>query len=182
MCKNVFHCSEFGKKSEDFREEVLTEIERQYDLSNTKIYLYGDGAAWRKTTLEWLPNSTFVLGRYHVSKALKSAVSGIERRSGCQYEYHLRQALSVGNRDYFCRIRDSLLAQRPEREATIQETTIYLLGNSDAIHIYSTDSEARNGGETELHVSHVLPNRIGVRPMGCSSETLNKFVPLLAAG
>ena len=182
ICKNVFHCSEFGKKAEDLWEEVLTEMERRYDLTNTKIYLHGDGAPWIKTGLEWLPNSVFVLDRYHANKALKSAVSGIERKSGSQYEYHLRQALIEGDRDYFCSVRDSLLARWPEREKTIIEAANYLLSNFDAIHIYSTDVEARNGGATEPHVSHVLSSRLSSRPMGWSSKTLKKFVPILAAG
>lgn len=182
ICKNVFHCSEFSKNTEDLWEEVLTEMERQYDLTNTKIYLHDDGAHWIKTGLEWLPNSVFVLDRYHVSKALKGAVSGIERKSGCQYEYHLRQALNEGDRDYFCSVRDSLLSRWPEREKTILEATNYLLGNFDAIHIYATDAEARNGGATEPHVSHVLSSRLSSRPMGWSPKTLKKFVPILAAG
>lgn len=182
VCKNVFHCSQFGKKTEDLWEEVLTEMERRYDLTNTKIYLHGDGAPWIKTGLEWLPNSVFVLDRYHVNKALKSAVSGIERRSGCQYEYHLRQALHEGDRDYFCSARDSLLARWPEREKTILEATNYLLNNFDAVHIYVTDPGSRNGGATEPHVSHVLSRRLSSRPMGWSTKTLKKFVPILAAG
>lgn len=182
ICKNVFHCSEFGKKTEDLWEEVLTEMERRYDLTETKIYLHGDGAPWIKSGLEWLPNSTFVLDRYHVNKALKSAVSGIERKSGCQYEYHLRQALNEGDRDYFCSVRDSLLARWPERERTILEATNYLLSNFNAVHIYTTDPEARNGGATEPHVSHVLSSRLSSRPMGWSPKTLKKFVPILAAG
>ena len=181
-CKNVFHCSEFGKKSEQFWEEILTEMERRYDLTDTKIYLHGDGAPWIKTGLEWLPNSVFVLDRYHVNKALKSAVSGIERKSGCQYEYHLRQALNEGDRDYFCSVRDSLLARWPEREETILDATSYLLSNFEGIHVYKTDAEARNGGATEPHVSHVLSSRLSSRPMGWSSKTLQKFVPILAAG
>lgn len=182
VCKNVFHCSEFGKKTEDLWEETLTEMERRYDLTDTKIYLHGDGASWIKAGLEWLPNSVFILDRYHVNKALKGAVSGIDRKSGCQYEYHLRQALNEGDRDYFCSVRDSLLARWPEREKTVLEATNYLLSNFDAIHIYTTDAEARNGGATEPHVSHVLSSRLSSRPMGWSAKTLQKFVPILAAG
>ena len=182
ICKNVFHCSEFGKRTEELWEEVLTEMERRYDLTNTKIYLHGDGAPWIKTGLEWLPNSVFVLDRYHVNKAFKSAVSGIERKSGSQYEYHLRQALNEGDRDYFCSARDSLLVRWPEREKTILEATNYLLNNFEAIHIYSTDPQARNGGATEPHVSHVLSSRLSSRPMGWSPKTLKKFVPILASG
>lgn len=182
ICKNVFHCSEFGKKTEDLWEEVLTEMERRYDLTNTKIYLHGDGAPWIKAGLEWLPNSVFVLDRYHINKALKGAVSGIERKSGCQYEYHLRQALNEGDRDYFCSVLDSLLARWPEREKTILENSNYLLDHFKAIHIYNTDPEARKGGATEPHVSHVLSSRLSSRPMGWSPKTLKKFVPILAAG
>lgn len=182
ICKNVFHCSEFGKKTEDLWEEVLTEMERRYDLTDTKIYLHGDGAPWIKAGLEWLPNSRFVLDRYHINKALKSAVSGIERKSGCQYEYHLRQALNEGDRDYFCSARDALLIRWPEREKTILDATNYLLSNFDAIHIYTTDPEPRNGGATEPHVSHVLSSRLSSRPVGWSPKTLKKLVPILAAG
>ena len=182
ICKNVFHCSEFGKKTDTLWEEVLTEMERRYDLTDTKIYLHGDGAPWIRQGSEWLPNSVFILDRYHVNKALKGVVSGIERKSGCQYEYHLRQALNEGDRDYFCAVRDSLLARWPERERTILENSNYLLDHFDAIHIYSIDPEARKGGATEPHVSHVLSSRLSSRPMGWSVKTLKKFVPILAAG
>ena len=182
VCKNVFHCSEFGKKTEDLWEEALTEMERRYDLTDTKIYLHGDGAPWIRQGLGWLPNSVFVLDRYHVNKALKSTVSGIERKSGSQYEYHLRRALNEGDRDYFCSVRDSLLARWPERANTILENCNYLLNNFEAIHIYNTDPEARKGGATEPHVSHVLSSRLSSRPMGWSAKTLKKFVPILAAG
>ena len=80
-CKNVFHISEYGKKPEDLWEEVLNELERLYDLEGTKIYLHGDGASWIRQGLDWLPNSVFVLDRYHKNKALKLAVSGIERKA-----------------------------------------------------------------------------------------------------
>lgn len=47
-CKNVFHISEYGKKPEELWEQVLGEIEARYDLTETKIYLHGDGANWIK--------------------------------------------------------------------------------------------------------------------------------------
>ena len=92
VCKNIFHCSSFGQRTEEFWEDVLSQIEERYDLEGTKIYLHGDGASWIKQGLEWLPNSRFVLDRYHKNKALKQLVSGIERTSGSQYEYLARQA------------------------------------------------------------------------------------------
>ena len=59
VCKNVFNCSEFGKKTEDLWEEVLTEMERRYDLTNTKIYLHGDGAPLDQDRFRVAPQQCF---------------------------------------------------------------------------------------------------------------------------
>ena len=71
-CKNVFHISEYGKKPNELWEQALTEIEQRYDLTDTKIYLHGDGGSWIQTGLEWIPGSVFVLDKYHKNKAIKS--------------------------------------------------------------------------------------------------------------
>ena len=68
-----------------------------------------------------------------------------------------------------------------ERKTTILEAANYLLNNFDAIHICTTASEARNGGATEPHASHVLSSRLSSRPMGWSPKTLKKFVTILEA-
>lgn len=182
MCKNIFHYSAFGQSTEEFWEHVLNQIEERYDLEHTKIYLHGDGAAWIKQGLEWLPNSTFVLDRYHKNKALKQLVSGIDRTSGSQYEYLARQALSTGNREQLHMVHNRLLERWPHREKSIEEAFGYLDSNFDAIAIFHSDPEAANGGATEPHVSHILSARLSSRPMGWSKKTLERFVPILAAG
>ena len=58
----------------------------------------------------------------------------------------------------------------------------YLLDNFETIAITKQDAASLNGGCTEPHVSHVLSARLSSRPMGWSKETLEKFVPILAAG
>ena len=181
-CRDVFHISEYGKSADELWEIVLTELERRYDLRGTRIYLHGDGAQWIKTGLDWLPNSVLVLDRYHVNKALKAAVSGIEARSGCQYEHLLRKALREGDLDYFLSVRDSLLLHWPERKTSILENTDYLLAHFEAIHIWHVDPEARNGGATEPHVSNILSARLSSRPMAWSKDTLRRFLPILASG
>ena len=79
-------------------------------------------------------------------------------------------------------IRDTLLSRHPDREKTICENIDYLLDNFEAIAITKQDAASLNGGCTEPHVSHVLSARLSSRPMGWSKETLEKFVPILAAG
>ncbi len=181
VCINEFRISEYGKTADELWEIALTEIERRFDLTGTKIYLHGDGASWIKTGLSWLPNSVLVLDRYHVNKTLAASVSGIERKYGCQYEYRLREALRSGDKEWFLSIRNTLLNRWPDREKTIRENTDYLFTHFDAIYIWHADAEARNGGATEPHVSSVLSARLSSRPMAWSEETLKKMLPILAA-
>lgn len=182
ICKNIFHISEYGKSPAELWERVSDEIDRRYDLSRTKIYLHGDGAAWIKQGLDYLPHSQFVLDRYHKNKAIKQALSGIDRKAGSQYEFNIRKALNEGNRDRLLSMQETLLSRYPERENTIRENTDYLLNNFESITITKKDKAALNGGCTEPHVSHVLSARLSSRPMGWSKETLRKFAPILAAG
>jgi hypothetical protein len=164
------------------REEVTDELERRYDLSNTKIYLHGDGAPWIKEGLDYIPNCQFVLDRYHKNKAIKQALSGIDRLAGSQYESHIRKALDEGDRGKLVSIRDTLLSRYPDREKTIRENMDYMLSNFEAITITKRDEASLNGGCTEPHVSHVLSARLSSRPMGWSKKTLHRLVPILAAG
>ena len=182
ICKNVFHISEYGNSIASLWEQVSDEIERRYDLTNAKIYLHGDGAAWIKQGLEYLPNCEFVLDRYHKNKAIKQALSGIDRMTASQYEHQIRKALNECDRARLMAIRDTLLSRHPDREKTICENIDYLLDNFEAIAITKQDAASLNGGCTEPHVSHVLSARLSSRPMGWSKETLEKFVPILAAG
>ena len=182
ICKDVFHISEYGMRSDDLWETALNEMERRYDLSDTKIYLHGDGAAWIKAGLGWLPNCTFVLDRYHVNKALQETVSGMDAQSGSEYRGSLLATLREGNEEKFLTVRKKMLECWPDREESIMEHTDYLLDNFQAIHIWYTDPEARNGGATEPHVSNVLSARLSSRPMAWSKDTLRRFLPILAAG
>ena len=181
-CKNIFHIGEYGKSPSALWEEVSDELERRYDLSNTRIYLHGDGAPWIKEGLGYIPNCAFVLDRYHKNKAIKQALSGIDRLSGSQYEFNIRKALDEGDRDRLSSIRDTLLKRYPDREKTVRENMDYLLNNFEAITITKRDEASLNGGCTEPHVSHVLSARLSSRPMGWSKNTLRRLVPLLAAG
>lgn len=182
VCRNVFHISEYGKDPQTLWEEVSDEIERRYDLSEARIYLHGDGAAWIREGLNWLPKSQFVLDSYHKNKAIKQALSGIDRKAGSQYEHLIRQALKAGDRKQLRYLWNRLLERYPEREKTISDNMGYLWNNIDAIAIAERDESARNGGCTEPHVSHILSARLSSRPMGWSRKTLRHLVPILAAG
>lgn len=182
VCKNIFKVSEYGLKTEALWERAVTEIINRYDISNTKIYLHGDGANWILSGLEYLPHSVFVLDPYHKNKALKEAVAGLSFQAATTYERMLRTALRENNRTRFKEIRDQMTLKYPERAASIMAATGYLLKHFDAITIRYRDPEAANGGATEPHISNTLSLRLSSRPMGWSKQTLKAFAPILAAG
>jgi len=178
-CVNIFHISEYGLRVGQLWEKVSDELDRRYDLSGTKIYLHGDGASWIRRGLEYLPNCTFVLDRYHVNKYMKQAVAGFEPDARDAYLKRMREAEIEGDFCFYESLMKSIEMQGDETNAKAAE---FLLKNFDAIHIYHADAEARNGGATEPHVSHILSSRLSSRPMGWSAETLKHFAPILASG
>ena len=172
-CIQVRHYSGYAMKPDDIWEQVLTRIEERYDLENTTIYLHGDGAAWIRSGLEWLPRSRFVLDRYHYNKALKSAVSGLTGNLRGQYTSALKRALLAGNRTAFSAVCSRLKKEEPARSQTAEASLTYLQNNMDGIAIYTMDLEALNGGCTEPHVSTVLSARLSARPAAWSPQTLS---------
>jgi len=181
-CKNVFHISEYGKKPDDLWEQALTEIEKRYDLTGTKIYLHGDGANWIQSGLEWLPNACFVLDKYHKNKAIKAMAAGLSKPDRKIYDREIRFALSTEEMRFFDELTGSLCRQLPERAEKIVENACYLSNFVGGISICERDPGANNGGCTEPHVSHVLAARLSSRPMAWSRQTLQKLAPVLAAG
>lgn len=181
-CKNVFHISEYGKSPDEFWEQVLSEIERQYDLENTKIYLHGDGAAWIQTGFEWIPNAVFVLDKYHKNKAIKTITAGLESENRTFFETEIRWALDNNDLDFLDELTLRVRSKCPDREQKILDSAKYLRNFVHGIYICKTDPCANNGGCTEPHVSHVLSARLSSRPMAWSKKTLTQLAPILASG
>ena len=181
-CRNIFHISEYGKTPDELWEQALTEIERRYDIAETKIYLHGDGAGWIQAGFEWIPDTTFVLDKYHKNKAIRRMAAGTPE-SDCQLiEEEIRQALGKEELSYFEELVQHLCDQAPERKETIMDSAKYLKRFVKGISICETDPRANNGGCTEPHVSHVLSARLSSRPMAWSKKTLKQLAPVLACG
>lgn len=181
-CKNIFHISRIKATPEELWEETLERIEEIYDISNTTIYLHGDGAPWIKEGLEWLPNCKYCLDKYHINKNYKKIVAGFNRNEKVSYLKRIKQSLANNDKEEFKEIIEEMLNTHSDLKASIIEAGKYLWNNFDAISIYKYDTEASNGGATEPHVSHILSSRLSSRPMGWSLQTLEKLVPILATG
>ena len=174
--------SQFGTNDPEAEKPLLDEIEKRYDLEDTRIYLHGDGAGWIRTGLEWLPGSRFVLDRYHYNKAIKSALAGVKGNARGQYASGIRRTLASGDVEGYDRVCARLRAEEPARSQKALESLEYLRKNIDGIAIYSSDPEASNGGCTEPHVSTVYSARLSSRPAGWSRETLSVMSRLLTGG
>ena len=181
-CRNVFHISAYGKSTDGLWEDVLTQTEQRYDLSNTKIYLHGDGAQWIAKGKEWLPKAKFVLDKYHKNKYIRHLLVGYDAKRAHQLHADLNQALYGMDEEYYDNLVGMILAEMPHRSDEITEAAGYLRNHMPAISIHAEDPSAGNGGATEPHVSHVLSSRLSSRPMGWSKGTLAHFVPILANG
>ena len=180
-CKEVFHISEYGKTSDDLWEQALTDIERRYDLTDTKIYLHGDGADWVQKGLEWIPSAIFVLDKYHKNKAIKTITAGLSKERRNKFNAVIREALANEDLKLFRDISRCLCNESPERADKIMDSARYLLNYVNGISICEKDSGANNGGCTEPHVSHILSSRLSSRPMAWSKQTLQHLAPILAA-
>lgn len=180
VCVNKKAYSEYGMKTPEFWEEVWDDIWKRYELTGTKIILHGDGAAWIKQGLEYIPGSEYVLDPYHKNKAIKQLYAGIKEEERERSERTLREAMSQGDDEVFEAVIESVLS-RNDIKKTNEDAGEYLLRNYEGIRRYYVDEDARKGGATEPHVSHILSARLSSRPMGWSEETLKSFVPILAA-
>ena len=181
-CKEIFHISEYGKTPNELWEQVLSEIEKRYDLDGVAVYLHGDGADWVKNGLEWLPNTKFVLDKYHKNKEITAMTAGLEPLTRKAYQVQIRYALEQNDRRFLFELAESLSAEQPQREEIIRQAAGYLNRQIEGVAICAADPEANNGGCTEPHVSHVLSSRLSSRPMAWSKKTLSKLAPMLAGG
>ena len=182
ICINPFSISRYGLSADDFWETVLDEIEKIYDISDTVIYIHGDGAKWIRTGLNWFPHSKFVLDEYHKNKYIKKTFSGIPASEAEPINEQLREILESKDKDNILCLQGELIFRYPDRMKTIMEGTGYLYNNFDGIRIRQDDPESKNGGATEPHVSHILSSRLSSRPRAWSEKTLTAFAPILAKG
>jgi Uncharacterised protein family (UPF0236). len=182
-CREVFHISEYGKSPDDLWEQVVSEIDKRYDLEGTKIYLHGDGASWIRVGLEWLPRAVFVLDKYHKNKAIMAMTAGVDDKEVRDaLDIAIRKALNHEDMEFFGLVTNSLCIDIPERRDIILHQANYLRRFVKGISICRRDPSANNGGCTEPHVSHVLSSRLSNRPMTWSKATLERLAPILAAG
>ena len=158
---NKFHIvADVSETAEDFWYRIYDEMLARYDVSKeTKIYIHGDGGAWIKRGLDVIPNSRFVLDKFHLFKALKP-VSG-------------------GDKDYYGLLCKTVFDSKPEILKLLLDVCVednscsrevandfwrYYQNNYQGIRMWREIGRSASASCAEGQVSHVLSARLSDRP------------------
>ena len=77
-------CGLYESDVDSLWEYVLEYIENIYDYEYIdKIYVFGDGANWIKSAIEWLPKSKYVADKFHIFKAINSIAGKKKMYENC---------------------------------------------------------------------------------------------------
>lgn len=173
---NPYYVGGLRGKPEGFWEEVYEYIKNNYDLNSIKrIYLSGDGAAWIKSGLEYLPKSKFVLDKYHMNKyVLKAATHAKE------YRAKIWRTLNTVDKEMFVKYMNRLkeCAETPSKVKEIEECECYMLNHWEGIEVKAFEDAGVLGCSAESHVSHILSARMSSRPMGWCYEGADQMSKL----
>lgn len=172
--RNVRYFGGMYKESEELWNEVASYIDQTYDYDQIeKIYLSGDGASWIKSGASIVSKSTFVLDRYHLNKAVKTAGAHIENA-----EREIWRAIRREDKEYIKVVFETILdATETETKAqAVKEAKTYIMNHWENIkHHYSDDYP---GCSAEGHISHIYSDRLSSRPLGWSREGVDQMARL----
>ena len=162
------------RESEELWNEVADYIDNAYDYDKIeKIYLSGDGASWIKSGATIINKSIFVLDRYHLNKAVKTAGAHIENA-----EREIWRALKREDKEYLRIVFETILdATETETKAqSVKETKTYIMNHWENIkYHYSKDY---SGCSAEGHISHIYSDRLSSRPLGWSRKGVDQMARL----
>lgn len=175
--KNTRYFGGEYKKSEELWLEVAEYIDNVYDMDKVEvIYLSGDGAAWIKQGISWIPRSKFVLDNYHLNKYIKEATAHLDDEAITQ---GLRDGLDEADKDLVKRVFDKILEKTliETKQNAVKDARRYMLNNWAGIEI-KVDNFDIVGCSAEGHVSHILSDRLSSRPKGWSSKGADQMSQL----
>lgn len=176
--KSPYYLSNVKGKSSELWQEVYEYIEDTYDTEKIKcIYLSGDGAAWIKQGLDFLPKAKFVLDKYHINKYVTKATTHME-----EYATKIWDCLKEADLDELGIVMSDLTiaTESESKREEIKDSYNYFKNNWAGIEIQETDLYNIVGCSAEGHISHILSARMSSRPMGWSKDGADKMARLRA--
>ena len=161
---NARYFTTVRKSPEEFWTEVLDYLDSHYDLESVnEIFLSGDGAPWIQAGKEYIPNSIFLLDKFHLSKSIVTATAHAK-----ELKKEIYKGIGLLDKEHVMRrLAEALeLAKTEPRQKRVLATVKYIGNNWDGIKNGVIHSHV--GCSAEGHVSHILSARLSSRPMAWS--------------
>jgi len=179
-----FHVQGYGMDKDTLWEYVYALCAEKFDMDIVgNVFIYGDGAAWIKGSMDVFPSAVYSLDTFHFRKRMRSLFSG---ETGSKFSLKAFAAVSNDDRASFEATAKAMLAalldtmpedKKKERKAErVNDNIAYILNNWGAIQ--NSKLPGVIGSCTEAMVSHVLSVRLSRNPMGWSKKGLSKMAML----
>jgi hypothetical protein len=176
--KNVRYFTGVKSTPEEQWTEVADYICEAYEVEELeRIYLSGDGGAWIKSGLEWIPEAIFILDRFHLAKYIVIATAHVPHLRGLVYK-----GIEAGEKEAVMSTLQQALTEATgePRKKRITKSISYIANNWDGIQAYYKYDDVV-GCSAEGHVSHILSSRMSSRPMGWSKDGAESMPLMLAS-
>ena len=167
---------EEGKGVRQFWNKVFTFINNHYDYDSIeKIYISGDGAAWIKSGMNYIPESVFCADKYHLMKYINKASNQMFDESEIA-KAEIYRLLYKRRKKQLITYIDSMINSANNQEPVIALKT-FIVGNWNAVMRCLHDKNV-DGCSAEGHVSHILSDRLSSRPKGWSKTGADRMSKL----
>ena len=153
---------------EEFWMQIDSYLAEAY-MGSPKVYIIGDGARWIKRGLDVLPNSEFILDRFHLFKYMTKICGKRSRKE-------VFASLETNDKARFEAYVEQMKETHPHRMKQIVAGATYIENQWDYARASLLRPDIRSS--TEAHVSHILSARLSSRPLGWSkkgAETIAKL-------
>ena len=153
---------------EEFWMQIDSYLAEAY-VGSPKVYIIGDGASWIKRGLDVLPNSEFILDRFHLFKYITKICGKRSRKE-------VFASLETNDKVRFKAYVETMKETYPHRMKQIVAGATYIENQWDYARTSLLRPDIRSS--TEAHVSHILSVRLSSRPLGWSkkgAETIAKL-------
>ena len=173
VCKNRYKltnkhtiCGTYLKSSGNkaFYKKINEYIECNYDTDYLeKVIVYGDGAKWITSSIEYIEKSEFRLDKFHLMKSIieASRTTGFNSK---RLKKNILRCIYENNIEMLIDLMDDA-ARLSNKQEKVFATRDYLINNWEAIQrtILSTDG---SGCSAEGNVSHILSARLSQKGIG----------------
>lgn len=173
VCKNRYKltnkhtiCGTYLKNSGNkaFYEKINEYIECNYDIKYLeKVIVYGDGAKWITSCVDYLQKCEFRLDKFHLMKSILEATRTVYSNRKA-LKKNILKCLYENKKEMLIDLFDDVMRISNKLDKVMQ-TREYLLNNWYAIQrtLLATDG---SGCSAEGNVSHILSARLSQKGMG----------------